>query len=417
MWGIAQIYGTTVANIVTANEIPEPNNLVVGQTIVVPIPGRVYIVQPGDSLWSIGQKFGVNYVVLAQLNGLSINQPLQVGMKLKLPPMAKKAMETLAYIEPRGTAVSNALLQEARETTPQLTYLSLFSYEARNDGSLKAPAFAGLPEIARQNNATMMLVVSNLQNGNFNSTLAGQIFQSTAVQDLLFTNIIAAARRVTGVTDIHFDFENLQPNQRVGYNNFLRRATARLRPAGFTISTAVLPKVSEVTTGPAAAHDYKAHGEICDFVLLMTYEWGWAGGPPQAISPIREVERVIRYAMSVMPASKIYMGQNLYGYDWTLPYQPGGKFAVALSPQQAIERAKQYKAAIQYDVTSQAPFFRYVDAQGRSHIVWFEDARSIQAKFDLTKRLNIRGIGYWKLGLSMPQNWLLIEDNFQVVKL
>jgi spore germination protein len=29
------------------------------------------------------------------------------------------------------------------------------------------------------------------------------------------------------------------------------------------------------------AHDYKAHGEIVDFVVIMTYEWGWSGGTDQ----------------------------------------------------------------------------------------------------------------------------------------
>jgi spore germination protein len=48
--------------------------------------------------------------------------------------------------------------------------------------------------------------------------------------------------------------------------------------------------------------------------------------------------------------------------------------------------------------------------------VWFEDARSIQAKFDLIKELKLRGMGYWKLGLDFPQNWLLISDNFNVRK-
>lgn len=51
-----------------------------------------------------------------------------------------------------------------------------------------------------------------------------------------------------------------------------------------------------------------------------------------------------------------------------------------------------------------------------THEVWFEDARSIQAKFDLIKELKLRGMAYWKLGLDFPQNWLLIEDNFKITK-
>src|SRR5699024_7788480 len=94
----------------------------------------------------------------------------------------------------------------------------------------------------------------------------------------------------------------------------------------------------------------------------------------------------------------------------------GESFARAISPQQAIRIAHENNAAIQYDETAQAPFFNYYDAEGREHIIWFEDARSIQAKFDLIKRLGLRGIAYWKLGLAFPQNWLLLNDNFIIEK-
>ena len=112
------------------------------------------------------------------------------------------------------------------------------------------------------------------------------------------------------------------------------------------------------------------------------------------------------------------IGQNLYGYNWSAPFPTqGGKPAVALSPQQAIALALQEEVEIQYDYVAQAPFFDYYDDAGVYHEVWFEDARSIQAKFDLIKQQKIRGIMYWKLGLSFPQNWLLLNDNFIVRKI
>lgn len=110
------------------------------------------------------------------------------------------------------------------------------------------------------------------------------------------------------------------------------------------------------------------------------------------------------------------MGQNLYGYDWTLPFVRGQTFATAISPQQAIQIAMDNNVAISYDFRAQAPFFNYTDAEGNRHIVWFEDARSIQAKIDLLKRLGIRGISFWKLNFNFPQAWLLVEDNLNVVK-
>ena len=404
-------------SLVTANQIPEPNRLVVGQALVIPTWGRFYIVRPGDSLWSIGRRFGINYLTIAEMNGINPNAMLMVGTSLFIPPPPKTPAEVLAYVEPRGTEVGEALLNQVREAGPYLTYLALFSFEVRRDGTLKAPIIEPLPQTAAQSGTSLAMVISNLENYQFSSELARDIFQSIAVQNLLLDNIIEEARRIGNITDIHFDIERVPADQREAYNNFLRRAVERLHAAGYTVSTALAPKTSDASAGEwNVAHDYRAHGEIVDFVLLMTYEWGYSGGPPMAVSPLPQVEQVVRYALSVMPSNKILLGQNLYGYDWTLPFVPGGPYAEALSPQRAIEVAKRYNAAIQFNTTAQAPFFNYVDEQGRRHEVWFEDARSIQAKFDLIKRLNLRGIGYWKLGLPFPQNWLLIGANFDVVK-
>ncbi|WP_156291624.1 LysM peptidoglycan-binding domain-containing protein [Oceanobacillus salinisoli] len=417
IWRIAQTYQSTVQDIVQANQIPNPDQLVVGQAMVVPIWGSFYWVQPGDSLWSIAQRYGINYLTLAQINQINPNSPLPIGLRIFIPPLQKQTAEINAYIEPRGAQVSETLLKDARESGQYLTYLAPFSYEARRDGSLKPMPLNGIPGIAEETGASLMMVVTNLENGQFSGELGRDILQSSAVQELLLDNIIAEARSVGRFTDIHFDFEYLPGNQREAYNNFLRRAADRLHAEGLLISSALAPKTRADQPGQwYEAHDYRAHGEIVDFVVLMTYEWGYSGGPPMAVSPIGPVEQVLRYALSEMPGSKIMMGQNLYGYDWTLPYVPGGEYARAISPQRAIEIAAQYNVSIQYDTRAQAPHFDYTDQQGRAHKVWFEDARSIQAKFNLLKQLGLRGISYWKLGLPFPQNWLLIGENFNVVK-
>ena len=385
--------------------------------MVIPVWGQYYIVQPGDSLWSIGQRFGINYLTLAQMNGISPNAMLMIGTALFIPPPPKTSAEILAYVEPRGTEVGEALLNQVREAGPYLTYLALFSYEARRDGTLKTPIIEPLPTTAAEAGTSLAMVITNLENYQFSSELARDIFQSVAVQNLLLDNIVDEAKRIGNISDIHFDLERIPGDQRVAYQDFLRRAVERLHAEGYTVSAALAPKTRADQPGEwYVAHDYKAIGEIVDFVMLMTYEWGYSGGPPMAVSPLPQVEQVVQYALTEIPANKILLGQNLYGYDWTLPFVQGGPYAEALSPQRAIEVAKRYNAAIQYDYTAQAPFFHYYDEEGREHVVWFEDARSIQAKFNLVKRLHLRGVGYWKLGLPFPQNWLLIGANFNVVK-
>ena len=418
VFNIATTYGTTVQAIVDANELETPNQLVVGQALVIPIMGHFYYVQPGDTLYAIARMFGLSTQELARVNNISIDRPLDVGFRLYIPaPQQKPPITSIGYIQPTGSTVSQSLINAATNNTQYLTYLAPFNYHANRDGSLTPPPLDNLRKIARNNNAQLMLVVTNLERGNFSSELGHILLTVQHVQNNLLDNIVNTA--VTeGYKDVHFDFEYLPPEDREAYNSFLRKAKERFSQAGLTLSTAVAPKTSAEQAGTLyTAHDYAVHGEIADFVILMTYEWGYSAGPAQAVSPLDQVRKVAEYALTEIPAEKIVLGQNLYGYDWTLPFVEGGEYARAISPQQAITIARKNNTAIQFDQTAQAPFFTYYDSSGSEHEVWFEDARSIQAKFDLIKELDLRGIAYWKLGLSFPQNWLLLENNFTVTKL
>ena len=198
------------------------------------------------------------------------------------------------------------------------------------------------------------MVITNQENDQFSDELGQILLNNTSIQNKFLNNIVATAKKY-GFRDIHFDFEFLRPADREAYNQFLRKAKARFKKEGWFISTALAPKTSAEQKGRwYEAHDYKAHGEIVDFVVIMTYEWGYSGGPAMAVSPINSVRQVLEYAITEMPSNKILMGQNLYGYDWTLPFVQG-TIAKAVSPQQAIQLAVTNNAAIEYDEKAQAP--------------------------------------------------------------
>ncbi len=413
---IAAAYEITTASLASVNGLTPNDRLVTGQALVVPIIGSFYYVQEGDTLFSIGNKFGIDYKQLAKVNNIPVNQTLNIGQKLYIPPQLKSSIEVNAYIEPFGQEVSPNLQEAAQNASPFLTYLAPFSFQIQRDGSLREIPLDDLPQIARDNAASIILVVTNLEEGQFSAELARDILSNEAIQDTLITNIINTARQINA-RDVHFDLEFIPPVFKEEYTAFLRKAKRRLQDAGLLMSVALAPKTSATQKGEwYEAHDYRAIGEIADFVVIMTYEWGYSAGPPLPVSPLPQVREVIEYALTEMPAQKILMGQNLYGYDWTLPFVEGGEYAKSLSPQQAIEIAKANRASIQYDETAQAPFIKYTDENNKEHIIWFEDARSIQAKFDLIKELDLRGISYWKLSFSFPQNWLLLQDNFNIIK-
>lgn len=130
-----------------------------------------------------------------------------------------------------------------------------------------------------------------------------------------------------------------------------------------------------------------------------------------AVAPLDQVRRVVEYAVTEIAPEKINLGIPNYGYDWTLPFVRGTTAARTIGNVEAIQIAIQNNAVIQFDETAQSPFFNYT-SDGIFHEVWFEDVRSIQAKFELIKEFGLRGAGYWQLMRWWRANWLLLLGNF-----
>lgn len=134
-----------------------------------------------------------------------------------------------------------------------------------------------------------------------------------------------------------------------------------------------------------------------------------------AVAPINQVRRVLEYAVTEIPPVKISMGIPNYGYDWPLPYERGVTKARTIGNIEAVRIAINQGVEIQFDELAGTPFFLY-ERNGVMHEVWFEDVRSLQQKFDLIKEFGLRGPGYWQIMQLFRANWLLLEDNFYIVK-
>lgn len=408
---LAQTYGVTRQAILNVNKLQNPNNLVIGETILIPTQNQ-YIVRQGDSLYSIAKKLNISYQSLAKANPSLGSHPLNIGEKITLPTKAKDTIITNGYIEPN---VPKAV-EHVQEAAPGLTYLTVFSYHADANGNLKAPDDQAILAAIKQTNVQPIMAITNLLEGQFSKELGTKILTSKSVQDKLITNVLAVVR-AKGFKGVNVDFEYLGSNLRQPYNKFIKRLADRLHQEGYIIASSLAPKTSGEQVGAwYESHDYQFHGKVCDFVVLMTYEWGWSGGPPMAVSPITQVEKVIDYARSVMPERRIVMSVPLYGYDWTLPYEKGGKFALALRERQAVATAAKYNTEIQYDEKEEAPYFRYKDSEDKDHIVYFEDLRTMQAMFALCDRLNLHGISFWNLAFQYPAVWPYIRDYFNIKK-
>ncbi|MGD9677063.1 MAG: LysM peptidoglycan-binding domain-containing protein [Vulcanibacillus sp.] len=409
LWAIAQRYNTTVQIIIQNNNIVNPAYIFPG--MILYIPATRHRVQSGETLWAIAQRYGVTLQNLLRVNNIVNANLIYPGTVLVIPRKLRPIIDVNGYIYFLGEAAVPIIEKDGEH----LTYFSPFAYLIKEDGNLQPIYDIPLIQAAITEQVIPMMSITNFTSTAKGENLAHMVLSNPQIVDQLLINIISIMKE-KGYQGLNVDFENVLPADRELYNSFLQRTVDYLHPEGFFVSTAVAPKTSGTQTGLLyEAHDYEAHGRIVDFVVLMTYEWGWRKGPPQAISPLNQIKRVLDYAITVIPRDKIFFGFQIYARDWLLPHIQGQE-AETFSSQEAVERAVRYGAIIQYDELSQSPFFRYTDNQGRMHEVWFEDARSAQAKFDTVKSYNLKGISYWALGYPFPQNWALLEDNFTVRK-
>ncbi len=413
LYSISRRYNVPQDKIASDNQLANPDRLVVGQTIVI-LPDNIsHTVTKGQSLYSIARNYGIPLEEIIRANP-DIRSPyrLDPGMVITIP----KADQKLGTIYVNGYTYPNINMDLLQSVLPYLTYLSIFSTQARPDGSLIPVNDAPVIAAARNAGVAPFMVVTNMvAGGGFNSDLGHILLTNRQVRDVYINNVIQMLRD-RNYYGLNIDFEYIYPEDRESYNNFLSEIATRLHTLGYPVMTAVAPKNRENQTGLLyEAHDYPAHGRLMDHVILMTYEWGYTRGPAMAISPVNEVRRVLNYATSAIPAYKILMGMPNYAYDWTLPFVRGSS-ARQMPVPEAVELAANVGAHIKYNTTSQAPYFNYYDQAGRRHEVWFEDARSVEAKLRLVNQYGLGGVSYWTVNTPFPQNWLVLDSLYNIRK-
>lgn len=134
-----------------------------------------------------------------------------------------------------------------------------------------------------------------------------------------------------------------------------------------------------------------------------------------SVQPINEVRKVLQYAVTEIPSQKIIMGMPNYGYDWTLPFERGTA-ASSIGFSAALNTAISHNSEILYDEKSQTPYFYYTE-NGTRHVVWFDDAKSIDAKLRLVEEFDLAGASYWTINRCFIPNWEIVQNLFEIIKL
>ena len=411
---VAAQFGTTAERLAADNLLERPGELVVGQTLVILQPLVSYRVRSGDTLYSITRQFGTNVNTLWRNNpSLGGEDEVTTGKTLNI------VLPETVYsrqAESGGYVYANVSEEVLRRTLPYLTYLTIFTYGFREDGTLIDIDDERIVELARTYGVAPVMHLSSLsERGTFSTELSSRLLSDEALQGKVIDEVerVVRARRYEA---IDVDFEYVDGQYAEAYVAFIRRLRERLAPLDIKVFVALAPKYNAEQEGLLyEGHDYAGMGEAADGVILMTYEWGYSRGEPQAVAPIDKVRRVVEYAVSVIPREKIFLGTPNYGYDWRLPFVMGETVARSLSNVDAVQQAWDKSALISFDETAASPTYRYYDRENArpvEHVVWFEDARSVAATMALIDEFSLRGFFVWNVMRFFPALWLVANGSF-----
>lgn len=378
---------------------------------------KIYVVQPNDTVDSISRQQNAGLASLIEVNQLTPPYRLAVGQALLLtgndspdilPPDRPGAVLRSGYAYPFISA------QVLSETLNHLTELAVFSYGFTDSGGLIPPA---LDDQWMTANAVSRGVLPTLtltpldSDGRFNNTLVSSLIRSPSAQRRLITGL-ASVMLEKGYQAVNIDFEYILGEDRDAYTAFVAYTTYALNILGYQVSVALAPKYSDDQQGLLyEGMDYAGLGAAANWVVLMTYEWGYTYGPPMAVAPLNQVRRVVEYALTKIPAGRISLGIPNYGYDWPLPYTRGTTKARTLSNLEAVQTAVFYGVPILFDETAKSPYFRYWH-YGVQHEVWFEDVRSWLEKFRLVREYKLKGFTVWQIMNLFRSGWVLSDFFF-----
>lgn len=320
---IARQYGVRADAIASTNQLSPSQPLVPGQSLVIPSDPGTYVVQPGDSLWTIARQYGTTPQELIRLNMITQPSVLDVGTKLRVPKAQKKTIEVNGYFTDFGATGASVVQAHAA----QLTYIAAFSHHVTATGDIQTIDDAPLLQAAKTANVAPLLVIANYAGSMFSPSLAHTVLSDNTVNQHLIDNVLEQMQS-KGYRGLNIDFEYVNPSDRQLYNAFLRKVSDQLHAKGYLVSTALAPKTSATQKGQLyEAHDYPVHGALCDFVVLMTYEWGWAGGPPMTTNLLHVFKRflVVMESSGSSPVSVYWCTfSNVFGF-WVgcgIPYLP-----------------------------------------------------------------------------------------------
>lgn len=414
---IANKYKVPVNRLIRENGIINPNNLVIGQTIVIAYPSKTYEVKSGDTLESIAKEKQITIMQLYRNNPVLFDRDYIIpGETLIISYDTQTTIKTNAYAYPfiNRETLRNAL--------PYLTYLSILNYKTMKGGEIESfYDDSELIQFAKDAGVIPLMLLTSLSIlGERNPEIVYDILINTQFQDRHAQNM-SNIMKEKGYSGINITITYLNTSNQELYLSYLRRVTTYLRKEGFIVFITIDPNVVPEENQTIFENvDYSEHSKLVDEMYLMRFHWGTKYEPPGPVSSIKTITAYLDFMLQSVSPSEVNIGFPLLGYDWRLPFILGYTQANAVTLESAIELAILTESIISFDDISKTPYFEYTmetDARINRNIVWFVDARALYEVVKLVIERKLSGTGLWYIMNYSPQLWLIIVSNCEIERL
>jgi len=316
-----------------------------------------------------------------------------IGIDFSAIPLNKSEVRFFGWVTTSQKSIESFIKNAAH-----FAWVSPTGSEVDSNGNFLGKVDPGVIETAKRSNVGVVPLVAN---ANFDRDLMHRILTDEVISDRTISSIVKFI--VEGnFTGVNIDWENIPPEDRQSLNSYMRDLADRLHAHGKLVTIDVSGKTSDETTGWGGAWDYKALGQITDYVCIMVYDYHWSGGTAGPIGPLSWLEQVIQYALLSIPKDKIVIGIPFYGYDWIGTKGEGVIF------DQAVSNAKTAGVKITFSEKDGEYTYSYRAPDGR-HEVWFQGALSTEMRISTALRFGIDRIAAWSVGQEDPRTWEVID--------
>ncbi|WP_312426390.1 LysM peptidoglycan-binding domain-containing protein [Lacrimispora sp.] len=412
---ISEYYKIPVDRLILENGITNPENLAIGQTIVIVQPETLHTVQAGDSLESIAMQYGTTPMELLRNNPyLSDMEFLYPGETIVISYQTNRK-RTIATIGYTFSYIDRSVLIK---TLPFLTYLTIFNYRTTSEGEIISSADdTEIIQLAKAYDVAPMMFISTMtEEGIVSREVTYNIINNPTVQDRFIDNALYILR-TKGFYGINIYAENITNGNIDSIAEYLKKASAIFHSEGYKMLVTITPATNvDIPGANFEKLDYSKLSEFADGIIFSSYDWARSYSYPNAIFPVNILRELLDYVVSIIPPEKIFLGITALGYDWTLPYVPGATEAVVISNNSAVQIAAENEIPIQFNEVAQSSYFYYIDSDEILHVVWFKDARSFNARAGLVDEYNLQGISIWTIMRFDTRMWLIINNQYYIEK-